>query len=159
MLDSGLIANPDDLFVAGPDRSSATVAAQSVPPSAETLRASLQDTDESVRIEALQALLQQAPAALPDQALQNLARNDASATLRSMALAGLADRAEAGLIEPTEFQAALMLARMDPDPAVAGLATQLTANVPAVTTPDVNEPLGAEPDPQLQGTGDPPAAQ
>jgi hypothetical protein len=31
--------------------------------------------------------------------------------------------------------------------------------VPAITGPEVNEPLGAEPDPQLQSAGAPPATQ
>jgi hypothetical protein len=159
MLDSGLIANPDELAGASRERSSTTMATQSGQPSAETLRAALADADESVRIEALQSLLQQAPTALPDQALQNLARHDASATLRSMALAGLVDRAEAGLVEPAEIQTALMLARADPDPVVAELAIRLSANVTAIAGPDETEPQGAEPDPQLQGAGAPPAAQ
>jgi hypothetical protein len=76
-----------------------------------------------------------------------------------MALAGLVDRAEAGLVEPAEIQTALMLARADPDPVVAELAIRLSANVTAIAGPDETEPLGAEPDPQLQGAGAPPAAQ
>jgi hypothetical protein len=155
LLNSGLIANPDDLAAAGRERPLETITAQPVPLSAETLQAALKDSDESVRIEALHAMLQQAPAALPDQTLRDIARHDASATVRSMALAGLVNRAEAGSVDPAEIRETLTLARADPDPGVAELATQLSANLTAITEPDVSEAQGAEPDPQLQGAGEP----
>jgi hypothetical protein len=92
---------------------------------AEVVKTGLVDFDERVRVEALQAALY-TPVDLPVEALKEMVWHDPSGLIRSIALAGLVNRAEQGLIAPDVVWELLETAQRDTDPAVSELAVRIS---------------------------------
>jgi type II secretory pathway component GspD/PulD (secretin) len=90
----------------------------------EIAKNALTDPDELIRIQALDAALR-AQIDLPPDTLKDLAQNDASAKIRSIALAGLFDRSVNGSIGTSDILDTLATAQKDDDPEVSELAAQL----------------------------------
>lgn len=90
---------------------------------AEIVQNALTDPDENIRIHALDAALR-ARLDLPLDTLTDLAQNDASATIRSIALAGLFNRSEGGSVKSSDILEILLTAQKDDAPEVSELATQ-----------------------------------
>jgi hypothetical protein len=92
---------------------------------AEVVKTSLADFDERVRIEALQAALNKS-VDVPIEVLKEMVQYDPSALIRSIALAGLVNEAESGLIAPSVGWEILDIAQRDSDPDVSKLAARIT---------------------------------
>jgi hypothetical protein len=91
---------------------------------AEAVKTGLVDFDERVRVEALQAALN-TPVDVPLETLRELVQHDPSAVVRSIAVAGLANRAEQGSMAPEIVWELLEIAQKDADSVVSELATRI----------------------------------
>lgn len=116
----------------------------------ERVQNALMDPDERVRMQALHsALLAQID--LPLDTLKDLAQRDASAKIRSIALAGLVNRSEQGAFELSDVLEVLSMAQKDNDSEVSELAIQLTKSVEeASADPESQELQQQSLDPQLE---------
>ncbi|WAK02804.1 HEAT repeat domain-containing protein [Methylobacter sp. YRD-M1] len=99
----------------------------------EIVKNALTDPDELIRIQTLDAALR-AQIDLPLDTLTDLAQNDASAKIRSIALAGLFNRSANGLIGSSDILDALATAQKDDDPEVSELAAQLMQSLEETPT-------------------------
>lgn len=99
----------------------------------EIVKNALTDPDELIRIQALDAALR-AQIDLPPDTLKDLAQNDASAKIRSIALAGLFNRSANGVIGSSDILDTLATAQKDDDPDVSELATQLMKSLEETPT-------------------------
>jgi type II secretory pathway component GspD/PulD (secretin) len=93
----------------------------------------LTDPDERIRIHTLNAALR-AQVNLSLDTLKDLAQHDASAKVRSIALAGLFNRSEEGLIKSSDILDTLITAQKDNDPEVSELAAQLMQSLEEAST-------------------------
>jgi hypothetical protein len=100
---------------------------------ADVLQLALDDPDEKVRMHALHSAgISSVP--MPFDKLKAMALKDASATIRSMALAALYQQFEEKRLNVEETMAAVNLTLNDPDPVVTELAKQIMANLEAVVS-------------------------
>jgi type II secretory pathway component GspD/PulD (secretin) len=99
----------------------------------EIVKNALTDPDELIRIQTLDAALR-AQIDLPLDTLTDLAQNDASAKIRSIALAGLFNRSANGLIGSSDILDTLATAQKDDDPEVSELAAQLMKSLEETPT-------------------------
>lgn len=106
---------------------------------AEIVQNALTDPDENIRIHALDAALR-ARLDLPLDTLMDLAQNDASATIRSIALAGLFNRSEGDSIKSSDILEILLTAQKDDAPEVSELATQYMKSLEEASEPNERKP-------------------
>lgn len=105
----------------------------------EIVQNALTDPDERIRIHALDAALR-AQIDLPPDTFIDLAQNDASAKIRSIALVALFKRSEDGLIKSADMLETLVAAQKDNDPEVSDLAAQLMKSLEeSLTEPSEQE--------------------
>jgi hypothetical protein len=91
---------------------------------AEVVKMGLTDSDERVRIEALQAALNR-QVEVPIEALKEMVQYDPSALIRSIAFAGLVNQAQSGLVAQPVVWELLNIAQRDSDPVVSELAARI----------------------------------
>ena len=113
----------------------------------DVLQTALDDPEEIVRINALQAATDSA-IAMPMDRLNDLALYDPSAAVRSMAISSLLKQFEEGRIAPSDVASIVDLAQSDPEPIVSELANQIIASLDEIAEESANSNQGDAEDPQ-----------
>lgn len=94
---------------------------------AEVVMTGLEDEDERVRMEALQAAIY-TPVEVPAESLMEMIQYDPSEIIRSIALDGLFKYGERGRISPDALREILDIAQRDADPVVSDLAAHFSVS-------------------------------
>jgi type II secretory pathway component GspD/PulD (secretin) len=113
----------------------------------DVLQTALDDPEEIVRINALQAAIVSA-IAMPMDRLNDLALHDPSTAVRSMAISSLFKEFEEGRIAPSDVARIVNLAQSDPEPMVSELAKQIIASLDEDPEESANSNQGDVEDPQ-----------